>query len=217
MESITKEALQTTFRNGIVEALIWHLAYHDPLTGLPNRLLLQRRISELLLQARRRREMVALLFLDLDGLKAINDGMGHAAGDALLLEIAHRLSESIGPDDAVARLGGDEFVILLGGLPLNRDVSTPAEAILNEIRTPLEIDGNQVKVTASIGISLYPLHSSDPESLLKQADTAMYRVKARGGDDYQLYWHNENLSGDDLVICRSARNSSKRRTSFSLR
>ena len=165
-----------------------YLANYDTLTGLPNRTLLSERLAHALIRARRLGTKVAVLFLDLDRFKHVNDSMGHAAGDRLLKAAAARIVTSVRESDTVARLGGDEFTILLEDLPDSTEAERVAQKMLATFGSPLEIDGRQeVVITPSIGISLYPEHGQLPTDLLKHADTAMYHAKERGRNTYQVY------------------------------
>ena len=169
------------------EEQIRNLAYHDALTGLPNRLLFQDRLSVAVAQAHRLGQRVAVFFMDVDRFKVINDSLGHSRGDRLLQGVGGRLLDCVREGDTVARLGGDEFTLILPGLQRPLDVATVAEKILESLRQPFDVDGRELYVTASIGISLYPDDGRDTETLLKYADTAMYRAKEQGRDSYQLY------------------------------
>lgn len=162
------------------------LAYHDPLTGLPNRLLFLSALRHAIGQARSARRSVVLLFLDLDGFKPINDSLGHAIGDRLLVAVAERLSAAVRRTDMVARLGGDEFAILQTGLR-DPDADEVARKLLHTVAQPFVFDGQMVSVTASIGIAIYPLDDEAPHELLNKADKAMYRAKSRGRNRYELY------------------------------
>lgn len=170
------------------EATIRHLAYFDALTGLPNRMLFNDRLAQALAHARRRGgRSVAIMFLDLDRFKTINDTLGHGAGDELLSATARRLSDSLREEDTVARLGGDEFLLLVSGIDTVEDVARVASKILDAFQTPFDIAGHELHVTASIGISLFPMDASDGETLIRNADTALYRAKEQGRNRYQLY------------------------------
>jgi len=157
-----------------------HLANHDPLTGLPNRRLLIDRLDRYFSQARRGKSLVAVLLVDLDHFKLINDRHGHGAGDDALREIAVRLSAAVREVDTVARHGGDEFVVVLPELSRPEDAQRVAEKITADISRPLEVRGERFQVSASIGISLFPRDASDAESLIRLADAAMYRMKQDG-------------------------------------
>ncbi len=189
------------------EEQIKNLAYHDALTGLPNRLLFQDRLSVAVAQAHRLGQRVAVFFLDVDRFKVINDSLGHSRGDRLLQGVAGRLLSCVREGDTVARLGGDEFTLILPGLLRPLDVATVAEKILESLRLPFDVDGRELYVTASIGISLYPEDGRDTETLLKYADTAMYRAKEQGRDGYQLY----TAGMTETALSRLAAESSFRR------
>ncbi|MFZ2493190.1 MAG: EAL domain-containing protein [Thermoanaerobaculia bacterium] len=169
------------------EEQIKHLAYHDALTNLPNRLLLKDRLSVALSHAHRERTRLAVLFLDLDRFKIINDSLGHNTGDQLLQAVAARLQTCIRESDTVARLGGDEFTVLLPHLPSTDTAGPVAQKIIEAIRHPFHIDGREIFTSTSIGIALYPEDGSDAETLIKNADTAMYQAKEFGRDNYQLF------------------------------
>ena len=185
------------------EAEMTHLANHDALTGLPNRNLLNDRIGVALARAQRSGGSVALLFLDLDGFKFINDSFGHTLGDALLKTVGTRLQQSVRGGDTVARLGGDEFVLLLDG-----DRADQADAVASKLvhvfARPLYAEGRSLHLTASIGISVYPDDGSSAEMLLKHADIAMYRAKERGRNGYQRYQQEMSLITDERVQLESA-------------
>jgi diguanylate cyclase (GGDEF)-like protein/PAS domain S-box-containing protein len=168
------------------EETIRHLAYHDHLTGLPNRRLFQDRFIVALAQAQRANEPLALMSIDLDRFKLVNDTLGHAVGDQLLQEVARRLSQVVRAGDTLARLGGDEFSLLMPRTSRVEDAAKVAEKIKEAFQAPFRIDGQEVHVTASVGISLYPF-DGDAEQLLTHADAAMYRAKELGRNNYQLY------------------------------
>ncbi|HKB79918.1 MAG TPA: EAL domain-containing protein, partial [Thermoanaerobaculia bacterium] len=161
-------------------------AYHDVLTQLPNRKLFTDRLGQNLTHARRSGKSLAVMFVDLDHFKEINDRLGHTAGDELLLEMARRLRECVRSDDTVARLGGDEFTIILSELRHPEDAVTVAEKIIQAVQRPVIVGATPIDVSASIGIALYPVDGTDPESLLRNADSAMYRAKESGRNTYQL-------------------------------
>ena len=172
-----------------------HLASYDTLTGLPNRSLLSERLSRAIIRARRQGSRVAVLFIDLDHFKEINDSLGHAAGDRMLKAAAARLQASVGPTDTVARLGGDEFTVVVEDLPDGAAALALARTILSGFATALEVDErHHVAITPSIGISLYPDHAMVPTDLLKYADTAMYQAKARGRNTVEVY--NEAMDAE---------------------
>jgi diguanylate cyclase (GGDEF)-like protein len=159
---------------------IEQLATHDQLTGLPLLRLAADRLQIALDAARRSGRKVALLFIDLDGFKTVNDTLGHEAGDHVLKEVAHRLSKAIRPEDTAARVGGDEFVLVLGGLPDDQVPEQVAERAIRMISAPIDYGGRQVSVGVSIGVGLFPDHADDAQSLRRAADAAMYEVKRAG-------------------------------------
>ncbi len=169
------------------EEQIKHLAYHDALTGLPNRLLFKDRVTVALSHAQRNNSRLAVLFLDLDRFKVINDSLGHNVGDQLLQEVSTRVQQCLRDSDTVARLGGDEFTILLPNLVNSDDAAPIAQKILDSIRAPFHLEGRELFTSTSIGISLYPEDAADAETLIKNADTAMYQAKEQGRDNYQLF------------------------------
>ena len=180
------------------------LAYHDPLTGLPNRLLFQDRLGLAVAQAHRHRKPLAMLFLDLDRFKVINDSLGHTVGDRLICEVAGRLRTCLREGDTVARLGGDEFTLLLPDIGQAVDAAKVAKKVLDLVRMPFAVDGRELFVTASAGISLYPDDGSDAETLVKNADTAMYRAKEQGRDNYQLYTPAMNATALERLALESS-------------
>ncbi len=164
-----------------------HMARHDVLTGLPNRQMLYDRLQQMLALARRNKQSVAVMFLDVDRFKSINDQFGHSTGDQLLQAVAGRLTACVRQSDTVARVGGDEFTIVLGDIANGEDAAKVARKILAEISKPILADRSEFSVTTSIGISLYPSDAADVEDLIKIADIAMYRAKGEGKDTYQFY------------------------------
>jgi diguanylate cyclase (GGDEF)-like protein/PAS domain S-box-containing protein len=169
------------------EQRIQHLADHDALTGLLNRRLLEDRLQQAITLARRNDALVAVMLIDLDGFKAVNDQFGHLMGDYALRTVARRLRECVRESDTIARLGGDEFVVLLSGQRVPDDSSLVAEKILGTLTEPVAAGGRRFEIGASIGISIYPRDGTTPEALLKHADAAMYRVKEAGKNRYQYY------------------------------
>jgi diguanylate cyclase (GGDEF)-like protein/PAS domain S-box-containing protein len=170
-----------------VEEQIQYQAYHDALTGLPNRMLFLDRLQIALAHARRQGGQPAVLFLDLDDFKVINDTLGHAVGDRLLQGLAERLIVSVREDDTVARMGGDEFTLLLPNVGRVEDAARLAGKLLEAVAQPFQIDGQDLFVTTSVGVSLYPGDGEDAETLLKNADRAMYRAKEMGRNNYQIF------------------------------
>jgi diguanylate cyclase (GGDEF)-like protein/PAS domain S-box-containing protein len=169
------------------------LAHHDVLTDLPNRLLLKDRIAQAIVTAHRNRTQVAVLFLDLDQFKHINDSLGHAIGDKLLRSVAARLLNCVRSSDTVSRQGGDEFVVLLSEIKHAADAGNMARKILMVLKGPHAIDGHDLHITASIGLSTYPEDGQDAELLMKNADTAMYQTKEKGRNNYQFFKEEMNL------------------------
>jgi diguanylate cyclase (GGDEF)-like protein/PAS domain S-box-containing protein len=164
-----------------------HSAEHDFLTGLPNRMLLNDRISQAIVLASRHNKHVAVLFLDLDGFKHINDSLGHPVGDKLLQSIATRLVDCVRASDTVSRQGGDEFVVLLSEVELSEDAAITARRMLHAVSRPHSVDQHDLHVTTSIGVSVYPEDGLDAETLIKNADTAMYQAKESGRQSFQFF------------------------------
>lgn len=162
------------------------MALHDELTGLPNRRLLMDRLSLAIAHARRSQGTMAVMYLDLDGFKQINDTLGHDAGDALLCLVADRLVGTVREADTVARLGGDEFMIVLPELSHASDAAELGSKVIQAVSQPYGIQGHEVRLTASVGVSIYPLHGEDAETLMKSADLALYEVKHSGKNDCQI-------------------------------
>ncbi|MDO8989583.1 MAG: PAS domain S-box protein [Sideroxyarcus sp.] len=164
------------------------IAHHDPLTGLPNRLLLGDRLRQAIARNRRGEALVAVCYLDLDGFKAVNDRYGHEAGDNLLTEVAGRLTACVRGGDTVARLGGDEFVVLLSGLADEEECRTALDRVLQTVSAPYAVgDSEQSTVSASIGVTLYPNDEVDPDTLMRHADHAMYAAKQAGKNRFQMF------------------------------
>jgi diguanylate cyclase (GGDEF)-like protein/PAS domain S-box-containing protein len=171
----------------VLEAQLTHRAFHDALTGLANRALFSDRLEHALSRSTRRRSSVGVLFLDLDDFKDVNDTIGHAAGDELLVTVARRLAETVRPADTVARLGGDEFAILVEDVEDVRDASQVAERIHAALKESITVRGREVFVRCSIGIATSGADDADAQELLRDADIAMYTAKARGGSGYALF------------------------------
>jgi diguanylate cyclase (GGDEF)-like protein/PAS domain S-box-containing protein len=169
------------------QARIAHLAHHDPLTGLPNRMAFDERALALLAQAERLQQTLALLFIDLDHFKRINDSLGHPVGDVLLQHVAQRITATLRGADLVARFGGDEFVLLLAGNPKADAVQEVAAKLLAAIGAPLVVEGVSLSVTPTIGVALYPAHGRTPAELIKHADTAMYHAKVSGRAHWRFF------------------------------
>jgi diguanylate cyclase (GGDEF)-like protein/PAS domain S-box-containing protein len=169
------------------EIRILHLASHDGLTGLPNRVMFSELLNLTIRSVQRQGHKLAVLFIDLDRFKFVNDTLGHDAGDALLKDVARRMKECLRSSDVVGRLGGDEFVVLVPQVNEPNEAATVARKILSAVAMPLLIAGQECRVTASIGISLYPLDADDEQSLMQNADTAMYHAKKEGKNNFQFY------------------------------
>jgi diguanylate cyclase (GGDEF)-like protein/PAS domain S-box-containing protein len=176
-----------------IEVEMSHLAQHDTLTKLPNRTLLQDRLNQAITTAGRNGNRMAILFLDLDGFKHINDSLGHAIGDKLLQSVAKRLLASVRTSDTVSRIGGDEFVVLLSEVAHAGDAGVKAGKILAALNAPLEIDQHNLRVTASIGVTTYPEDGQETAMLIKNADLAMYQAKENGRNNYQFFEKDMNV------------------------
>ena len=177
----------------IAEERVQFLAYSDALTGLPNRTLLQDRLTKALASARRQKQKVALLFVDLDRFKNINDSIGHSFGDLLLQEVAERLKSWAREQDTVARVGGDEFVVVLTNVKEIPDAAVAAERLMSVMAAEFVVQGRRFSVGCSIGISIFPEHGTEGETLIKNADAAMYSAKDRGGNGFQFFTQDMNV------------------------
>ncbi len=169
------------------ERRLSHLAHHDTLTGLPNRLLFHDRLQSALALSRRNRWLMAVMFVDLDRFKAVNDTLGHEVGDRLLQEAARRMQRSVRDCDTICRLGGDEFALVLPELGDMDEAAQVPQRIVDSLHAPLRIAGHDLALTASIGVALFPADAEEPEALVRCADAAMYRAKKLGRDNYQFY------------------------------
>lgn len=202
------------------ENKIHRLAYFDSLTGLPNRSLFTDRLMQAINRAKRNSGQVALLFLDLDRFKAINDSLGHALGDALLHQVGQRLRDCVRNEDTVARMGGDEFTIILGDLKDRTQAVTNAAHVAEKIRhtlaEPFTIRNREVFTGASIGMSFYPTDGSEPKTLLQNADTAMYHAKATGKNNYQFYTVAMNAKAKERLDMENALHQAVNEMQFEL-
>ncbi|MCK5480385.1 MAG: EAL domain-containing protein [Gammaproteobacteria bacterium] len=187
LEESNNQLTQSKKQAEIVAKRMEYHAHHDDLTGLPNRTLLNDRINTELAHARRQQTMMALLFLDLDRFKVINDSLGHAIGDQLLRVISRRLRNCVREEDTVARLGGDEFMILLPRITSSSDAGRIGRKIIDALVEPVSCNGHELHITTSIGISIYPFDSTDTETLIKNADISMYRAKELGRNKVVYY------------------------------
>jgi diguanylate cyclase (GGDEF)-like protein/PAS domain S-box-containing protein len=169
------------------EEAVRFLAYHDSLTGLPNRRLLDDRLAQAIHLAQRRDRKLAVMLIDLDDFKEVNDSLGHRAGDAVLREVAQRLALCVRKADTLARHGGDEFVIVVSDVQADADCRMVAEKVLRSLGAPLQVEGRALALGASLGISLFPTDAADGDALLRNADAAMYRAKQHGRNQYRFY------------------------------
>jgi len=180
-------SLRCAIERKTFDAHLAELAYYDQLTGLVNRTLFNDRLSHALARARRAGRRVALMFIDLDEFKTVNDTLGHDAGDNVLQQVAEQLRGSVRQTETVSRLGGDEFTILLEPIDDASSATTVAERIIDRLQRPVSLSGEQIRVTSSIGIALFPDHASDGSTLLRRADAAMFRAKCLGRNNFQFY------------------------------
>ena len=185
----------------LTEQRIRHLAHHDDLTGLPNRSLIRDRLDQAILHAQRRCRSVAVAFIDLDGFKLVNDGLGHNAGDELLKVVGKRMQDCIRREDTLGRFGGDEFVIILADQSDNPLSITPVlEKIRQAVHEPVLLEGQEVQVSCSMGVVLYPRDGGDPNTLMMNADAAMYRAKDMGKNTFQFYTREMNASVEQKLV-----------------
>jgi diguanylate cyclase (GGDEF)-like protein/PAS domain S-box-containing protein len=187
-----------TSRKRAAEQMV-HLAHYDALTDLPNRLLLMDRLQQLTKAAQRRESKVAVVFIDLDRFKEVNDSLGHAAGDVLLQTLAKRFSKVVRAEDTLARMGGDEFVMVIQGLHRSQDAAIIVKQLLSCLKEPVMLNGYEHTVTASMGISVFPDDAADGQELIRNADAAMYQAKAAGRDAYQFYTSDLNRRALEML------------------
>jgi len=202
-QRIVGVAMDLTDRK-IAEQRIAHMAHHDALTGLPNRVLLRDRIQQAIAQAHRNQAQLAVLFIDLDRFKNINDSLGHQLGDRLLQSVASRILACVREGDTVSRVGGDEFVIVIPSLESSADASAVASKILEVLGNAFHLQGNDLHVAASIGISLYPGDGADAETLMRNADTAMYFAKDSGRGNFQYFTQHMNVAAQQRLTLENA-------------
>ena len=198
------------------EARVHHMAYHDSLTGLPNRALLADRLDRAMLAAQRTDRKLAVMFLDLDRFKTINDSLGHLTGDHLLKEVANRLCRAVRASDTVARLGGDEFVVLVPGIHDASECNMVAEKIIESLASPIPFEGRMLHITPSIGICIYPDDGADVETLMRHADAAMYHAKASGRNNYQFFTQMMNQAASQHFELESSLRGAMARKEFEL-
>ncbi|GAB3472564.1 hypothetical protein GCM10027321_45780 [Massilia terrae] len=180
---------------------IVHMAHHDDLTGLPNRTMLRLRLTEAIVEAERKQECVALVFVDLDGFKLINDGLGHSAGDELLKVIGQRMQACLRRGDTLARFGGDEFVLLLPATRPDPQALAPLlDKLRHAVQEPAQVAGQSVQVSCSAGVVMYPRDGRDADTLLMNADAAMYRAKDGGRNNYRFYTRDMNARGEENLV-----------------
>jgi diguanylate cyclase (GGDEF)-like protein/PAS domain S-box-containing protein len=196
------------------EQQIEYQAYHDSLTGMANRRLFQEHLSLAVALAQRKNGLLAVLFLDLDHFKIVNDSLGHTIGDALLRVIAMRLKTHVREGDVIARVGGDEFTVVLQDLKKKEDIPAIAHKILKAIAEPIDVDGHRLYVTTSIGIAVYPDDGQDSETLLKNADNAMYRAKSEGRNTYQMSTEEMSRSMHERLTLESGLHQALERNEF---
>jgi diguanylate cyclase (GGDEF)-like protein/PAS domain S-box-containing protein len=188
----------------IAEQRIAHMAHHDALTGLPNRVLLRDRIQQAIAHAHRNQSQLAVLFIDLDRFKTINDSLGHQLGDRLLQSVASRILACVREGDTVSRVGGDEFVIVIPEIESTGDASAVSGKILEVLSNVFHLHGNDLHVAASIGISLYPSDGADAETLMRNADTAMYHAKDSGRANFQYFTQHMNVAAQQRLTLENA-------------
>jgi len=198
------------------QRVIDYLAHHDALTGLPNRLLVRDRVEQAIAAAKRDNHKIALLFMDLDNFKSINDSLGHASGDVLLEVISHRLRESIRGTDTVSRFGGDEFLVVLSHITASDSVIAVCSKILEDITKPARIDGHELSTSCSIGVTVYPDDGDDFDTLLRKADSAMYYAKDAKGNTYRFFDSKMNADAIERVGLRNGLRIALERNEFVL-
>ncbi|OGA25661.1 MAG: hypothetical protein A3I02_09620 [Betaproteobacteria bacterium RIFCSPLOWO2_02_FULL_67_26] len=198
------------------EERIRHMAHHDALTGLPNRALLHDRIGQAIAQAQRNPRVLALLFIDLDRFKTVNDSLGHQVGDRLLQAVAERLVACTRGSDTIARIGGDEFVVVLGDLNQPEDARHVGQKVLDALSAPVMIDSHELRVTPSVGICAYPHDGGDVETLMRNADTAMYHAKQMGRNNFQFFTQAMNDAAQQRLLMENDLRHALERGEFTL-
>jgi len=187
LELKNKELQRALDERNVLQEALSRQAFYDPLTGLPNRALFYDRLRQALSRAARQHGIVAVLFLDLDGFKSVNDRFGHTNGDKLLIQAAERMQLQMRSEDTVARFGGDEFTVLLANEVSVEGASHAARRLLDEISLPYTINGEMVRISASIGIAISASERNQPDDLIRDADNAMYRAKTNGKANFQVF------------------------------
>ena len=216
LKSANGKLIQDLEERKRVEQSIRHMAHHDALTGLPNRALFRDRLTHAMAQADRYHQILAVLFLDLDRFKAINDTLGHNVGDELLKLTAERLRSCIRDCDTVARLGGDEFTIIVDDIVEIQDAAVVAQKILDTISQPFNLHGHEVFISVSIGLTLYPNDDENADNLLRNADSAMYRAKEYGRNNFQFYVADMNVKARERLMLESQLRRALDRNEFTL-
>jgi diguanylate cyclase (GGDEF)-like protein/PAS domain S-box-containing protein len=199
-----------------IQEKLHYMATHDALTELPNRLMVIDRLKHAIQQAERSPSMIAVIFIDLDRFKQVNDSLGHPAGDSLLKVIAEKLKTHLRKGDTLGRLGGDEFTILMEGIHHIDDVIVVVQKMLEAVSEPVLIGGYEIISSASMGITLFPDDASDVDTLLKNADVAMYRAKSQGGNTFQFYTHDMSVQADERMKLHHSLNHALERDEFKL-
>jgi diguanylate cyclase (GGDEF)-like protein/PAS domain S-box-containing protein len=198
------------------EQRIAHLAHHDPLTGLANRTAFEARLEQAIADARRHERKLALLFIDLDRFKNINDSLGHAVGDLLLMEIAGRLAERLRESDIVARLGGDEFVVVLPEMPDGTHAGLVAQTLLEALARPVHTESHELHTTGSIGVAIFPEDGDNPDALMQSADTAMYEAKTAGRNQMRFFTKAMSQAAADRLLLENSLRSALIERQFEL-
>jgi len=203
LDALERAVAERTSELQEAQARAQHLADHDALTGLPNRRLLEDRLTQALALSQRNRMQTAVMFVDIDRFKAINDSLGHAAGDALLKEISLRLVNQLRLGDTICRIGGDEFVVVLPEVKRSSDVAQVAQKVIEQLAQPVPLEARELIVTASIGIAVFPEDGGDAETLIRNADAAMYAAKELGRANYQFFTERMNQSASRRLALES--------------
>lgn len=199
-----------------IQEKLHHMATHDALTELPNRLMVNDRLAHAIQQTERSQLKIAVIFIDLDRFKQVNDSLGHPAGDSLLKVIANKLTSHLRKGDTLARLGGDEFTIIMEGIEHIKDIIAVLQKMLDVVSEPVLIGGYEIISSASMGITIYPDDATDVNTLLKNADVAMYRAKSKGGNSFQFYTHDMSVQADERMELQHSLNHALERDEFRL-